>query len=125
MTYEEEFKHWIDSCFQQAIPNSVVAFSFNLFEVAETSEVKFGIEMVGTASFDEDDSDWACDEVWEPEVRQTPIPKQFSGDDWEKCLINVKSLLQSYIESHSSTEKFKQGVGIGFVDGELEVLWQP
>lgn len=125
MTYEEEFKHWIDSCFQQVIPNSVVAFSFNLFEVAETSEVKFGIEMVGTASFDEDDSDWACDEVWEPEVRQTPIPKQFSGDDWEKCLINVKSLLQSYIESHSSTEKFKQGVGIGFVDGELEVLWQP
>lgn len=87
--------------------------------------MKFGIEMVGTASFDEDDSDWACDEVWGPEVRQTPIPKQFSGDDWEECLINVKSLLQSYIKSHSGTEKFKQGVGIGFVDGEIEVLWQP
>ncbi|MBR7746293.1 hypothetical protein [Undibacterium baiyunense] len=125
MTYEEEFKQWIDSCFQQTIPNSVVAFSFNLFEVAETNDVKFGIEMVGTASFDEDDSDWACDEVWGPEVRQTPIPKLFSGDDWEECLINVKSLLQSYIKSHSGTEKFKQGVGIGFVDGEIEVLWQP
>jgi hypothetical protein len=127
MSYEEEFKEWFSASLAQSMPASVKAFSFNLFELPESSEVKFGIELIGSSSFDENDPDWACDEVWEPRVRKISIPKSFSGSCWEQCLANVRALLLTCLSSEVAAEKLKSklGVGLGFVDGDLEVLWQP
>ena len=50
---------WIDSIFENTIPNEVVGIAFNLYE-DETNQ--WSIEMIGSASFDVEDPDWACDE---------------------------------------------------------------
>ena len=88
----------------------------------------FGIELIGAERFDLEDEDWACDEVWSPSQRQLSIPIEYSGDNWEECLERMKILTTSYLDSQSvDAEKLKsrKGVGIGFVDGNLEILLHP
>ena len=74
MNFEREFENWLSTALQVPVPEEVKAFSFNLFEPAGEEEVKFGIELIGAGNYDPDDSDWACDEVWEPKQRRLFIP---------------------------------------------------
>ncbi|WP_431113265.1 hypothetical protein [Variovorax paradoxus] len=124
--YEGIFRGWVADSLAAAIPPAVRAFAFNILEYAETPSVEFAIEFVGTGSFDEDDADWACDEVWEPYSRRLEIPPSFSGLTWQECLDRMESLLAACLESPSLGPKLRQGVavGIGFVDGDLTVAWQ-
>ncbi|WP_431113072.1 hypothetical protein [Variovorax paradoxus] len=124
--FEETFRTWVAASLAEAIPTVVKAFVFNLLEYGETPSGRFGIELVGTGIFDEDDSDWACYEVWEPSVRRLEIPLGFSGSSWEECLERVTSLLMTGLNSPDLGPKLKQGaaIGIGFVDGDLSVAWQ-
>lgn len=126
MEFEQSFITWLNSCLEPQIPDAVCAFSFNLNQPAFEPDVKFGIELVGAGTFDKEDPDWPCNEVWEPTNRGISIPLQYSGDAWEPCLAKMKALLLQQIESDSpAAKKMKSvsGVGIGFVDGDLEVLW--
>lgn len=128
MDFEQKLKCWLDDSLAQDVPASVKAFSLNLYEPALVDGVKFGIELVGTGTFDEKDSDWACDEVWEPNPRGINIPIEYSGDEWEQCLQRLKALLVQLLGTDSAsirTLKSKQGVGLGFVDGDLEIIWKP
>jgi hypothetical protein len=127
MSFENDFKEWLIEGLEKPIPTSVKAFSFNLFECPETPEYKFGIEIVGASSFDEKNSDWACDEVWEPSVRAIEIPKSYSGSDWEECMEKVKGLVTDCLHSIPKCNilRTRLGIGIGFVDGDLEVIWRP
>ena len=52
--------NWIDKVLDQEIPNTVVAFCFNLYEESDSS---WAMELVGTERFDPEDEDWACDEL--------------------------------------------------------------
>ena len=128
MNFEQEFHTWLKQGLQSVLPEEIKAFSFNLFEPALVDGVKFGIELVGAGEFDENDSDWACDEVWEPEQRQLNIPIEYSGDNWESCLKKMKSLINDTLQANQgAVSKLKnvQGIGVGFVDGDLEVVWKP
>lgn len=76
--------------------------------------------------FDADDSDWACHEVWEPEIRGISIPVEYSCEDWKSCLPKRRALAIKMLDSdYPSARKPKSshGIGIGFVDGDLEVIW--
>lgn len=102
----------------------IEGFSFNLIE----SCGDFSIELVGTASFDEDDQDWACDEIFEPNRRAISIPEKYSGLQWEICLDNMQTLLIDYMKSNEKGALVLQraeGIGIGFVDGDLIVVKKP
>jgi hypothetical protein len=107
------------------VPDEVQAFSFNLFEVPQTAGAKFGIELIGAGAFDAEDADWACDEIWESKPRQLVIPISFSSTDWRKCLTSVRGLVDTVLSSQkeSAVLKSRQAVAIGFVDGDLEVIW--
>jgi len=126
MAFEIEFNNWLQDALQQEIPTSVRAFSFNLFEYPEKEEAKFGVELVGTKTFNESDPDWACDEIWEPKQRKLEISILFSGGDWKQCQAKVKSLAVEFLRNGPGAGilKSRQGVGIGFVDGDMEVIWQ-
>ena len=52
--------NWIDKILDQEIPNTVVAFCFNLYEESDGS---WAMELVGTERFDLEDEDWACNEL--------------------------------------------------------------
>lgn len=127
MQFEDIFLAWLDESLAEPIPASVVAFSFNLFQPAFVENVKFGIELIGAGNFDENDPDWPCDEVWEASVRGINVPVEFSGEDWEECLSIMKRLVLQYVESNSPAGRRlldSSGIAIGFVDGDLEVIWK-
>ena len=126
MNFPAQFHDWLQSSLRVDVPDRVVAFSFNLFEPALGDAFSFGVELIGAASFDADDPDWACDEVWAAEQRGISIPTSFSGQGWEDCAQRIKALLLSELELHSdvsSALKSRRAVGLGFVDGALEIVW--
>ncbi|MFN3149756.1 hypothetical protein [Bremerella sp.] len=128
MDFEKHFREWLVACLAEPSASAAHAFAFNLYEPAGNPNVKFGVELIGTASFDAEDPDWACDEVWEPELRGIPIPVAYSGEDWEGCLENVKTLLVKILDGpDAAADKLKavEAVAIGFVDGDLDVVWTP
>jgi len=126
--FEQHFASWLDESLGQDIPDTVEAFCFNLWEPAGQPGVEFAIELIGTGACDEDDPDWPCDEVWEPVPRTILIPIDYSGDEWQSCRHKLKALVLKHLETESpAIQKLKssQGIGIGFVDGDLEVIWKP
>ncbi len=128
MTFEDHFSAWLTNSIGQTIPGTVKAFCFNLNEPAGVKGVKFGIELVGTNSFDEDDPDWGCDEAWSPQPRSIPIPLDYSGRTWEECLEKMKDMVgRTLLQETQTTRRLKasDGIGIGFVDGDLEIIWKP
>ena len=108
------------------IPSKVQAFSINLYEQTKPGSA-FGLEIIGAGAFDPADADWACDEVWQPEARGIDIPVGYSGQDWQSCLDRMKGLVIDLLGSDEpwvATIKEKHGLGLGFVDGALEIVWQ-
>ena len=87
LTYRT-FEKWVDTSLSADMPEGIEAFCFNLYD---DGKEQWSAEIIGAASFDPKDSDWACDEVFE------------KG--------KYASLLRS-----------KQGLGLGFVDGDLILL---
>lgn len=125
--FEFHFKRWLEESLEPQIPETVKAFSFNLDESAYEDGYEFGIELIGAERFDPNDENWACDEIWEPSQRKIFIPVSYSGQTWEECLTRMKKLVVKFLESGSpAAKKLKssEGVGIGFVDGDLELVWQ-
>jgi len=121
MEFEAFIYQWINESLVNGFPSKVKAFSFNLYE----RSTNFGFELVGTSEFDEEDADWVCEEVFEPKQRQIDIPVSYSGKSWQQCLEKMKSLVLSYLETDEPGAvvlKQAQGVGIGFVDGDMDLL---
>jgi hypothetical protein len=116
-----EFARWLDAALSRPVPPEVRAFSFNLYEgVAHT----WNVQLSGTAVFDPMDSDWACDPIFSyPELLF--IPHDSVGDQWEQALAVTIDLIATYIRAgrHKDILRGSLAVGVGFVDGDLTVLW--
>lgn len=114
----KEFEKWVDSSLTAELPKDVVAFCFNLYD---DGNGQWSVELVGTSSFDKDDSDWACNEVFD--TRNNPL-KWKSKESWKKVLSSVRSHLETYLKNgkHASLLRSQQGIGLGFVDGDLIIL---
>lgn len=122
--FKSQFLDWLNQGLSENIPNEVVAFSFNLYLPAGETGIKFGIEIIGAASFDVDDEDWACDEIWQSKQRWLSIPIEYSGDDWEQCLEVMSQLVVTILESNEpcAIALNSKLIGIGFVDGNLTLI---
>ena len=121
MNFEKQFTEWANKALAEELPVGIKGFCFNLYEI----EATFMVELVGTPSFDEKESDWVCEELFVPQQRQLKIPRPFSGEKWEVCLEKMKTLLLQYLNSNQpgvNTLKSAAGVAIGFVDGDLILL---
>jgi hypothetical protein len=126
MNFSSVFNDWLNLALSSPIPDEVQAFSFNLFEPAFVDDTKFGVELVGAGAYTPENTDWACDEIWEAKPRQLNIPRYISGDEWEACLALIKKQVQTLLSSDGSIStalKSRQAVALGFVDGDLDVLW--
>ena len=113
-------QNWIDNVLQKDIPDNVVAFCFNLYEEADGS---WGMELVGTDWFDLEDEDWACNEVTDFDTRDDLYTWEMECD-WEEALAYMVRELTEYLATgkYAETLKASTGVGVGFVDGDLEIL---
>ena len=122
MDLYDDFEAWINNVFDNDIPTEVVAINFNIYEDVDN---KWSIEPVGTSSFDEDDEDWACDEVTTFNTRDNPFTWQ-EETSWEEVLFKVKDLISKYLVTGNHSYKLKgmKALACGFVDGDIEVLYQ-
>ncbi|WP_150131436.1 hypothetical protein [Caulobacter mirabilis] len=122
--FPADFEAWLALSLANGLPSEVVAISPNLFQPALKEDARFGVELIGVSSFDANNPDWPCDEVWEPSQRSLTIPADFSGERWEDCLERTQTLLARYVaDDRFRILKGIQAIGIGFVDGETHLVW--
>jgi len=122
MQFDEKLKIWLKENLVTDIPEEVKAFSFNLSEISTN---QYSIELVGAETFDTEDPDWACDEIWEATPRNIEIPESFASGHWEECLNKIRVTLSEIIQTEELVKlelSKKEGIGLGFVDGELELI---
>lgn len=114
----KDFEKWVDAALAVELPEKIEAFCFNLYE--EVNNV-YAVEIIGSPSFDETDEDWACDEVFNN--RDYPLLWK-SYKSWEGVLEDTKALVKRYLKEgrYASLLLSKKGVGVGFVDGNIELL---
>ena len=113
-----ELEIWLNEVMQMTIPDDVVAFCFNLYEDVNKS---WTLELIGASSFDATDNDWACDEVFT--TRDKPLTWN-ENKEWQDVLMMIKKLLKDYLEKgkYGNVLKERQGLAVGFVDGDLTLL---
>lgn len=114
---KEIIKRWIIHMDEmEELPSDIVALSFNLYE-------PYGLEMIGSSWFDEEDEDWACDEDFEPAQRSCPGFEMSEDLNWEEVLEIVASILKDLIKELPDINLFKvEHIAVGFVDGNLTIV---
>lgn len=112
------FEKWIDNSFSVDMPQGIEAFCINIYDDGNGN---YSAELVGAGSFDADDSDWACDEVFTN--RANPL-RWKSRQSWEEVLKNVQEVLEKYLSKgrYAPLMLSKKGIGAGFVDGDLVLV---
>ncbi|MDX6766531.1 MAG: hypothetical protein SFU85_07050 [Candidatus Methylacidiphilales bacterium] len=120
MTFDDTFAQWLDTSLSLSPPDQVNGFSFNLTNIQGD---RFAIELIGASRFDEQDPDWACDELWQATPRQIEIPAGALGTNWTDVLEGSKQLIARYLNSGKQNNILKaaEGIAVGFVDGDLIV----
>lgn len=114
----ENFEKWLDETLTADIPQEAIALNFNIYEDGENL---WSVELVATDSFDPADRDWACDEVFA--ARENPYEWE-EETPWQNILAKVCSWVKEYLETGYHADKMKKfdGIGAGFVDGDIEIL---
>lgn len=114
-----DFEKWLDSIFTNKLDFKVIALNFNIYETPNS----YAIELIGSDEFDEEDEDWACDAI-------------FSSDDvfeieksiflnWKSALEGISELIKEYLNKGNNSNYIKsfKGIGVGFVDGDIDILY--
>jgi hypothetical protein len=116
------FHTWVDKALTHPIPEETVAFHFNLYE----GKRSFHVQLIGSRAFSRDDPDWPCDEIFTTGEDIFELPHSVVGTGWEACLEIAKTAVLEYIETggKASVLRASRGVGVGFVDGDVEVVWE-
>jgi len=117
----DEFNCWTDRILLEHAGMAVAAYNFNLYEHEEA----FVIQLIGAESFDGNDSDWACDEAYSSGEDLFELPHSIVSGNWREGLRRAKALVKRYLEIGTQAPRLKmsQAVGIGFVNGDLELLY--
>lgn len=116
---ESSFYNWLENALKK-LPSDVEAISFNLYE---DNGDKWSVELVGTSTFDENNSDWACNEVYTTRENPYVLTKK---SDWKAIENLFTTFLLNYLEQGKYAHILKEyrGIGIGFVDGDLSILYK-
>ena len=111
---------WIDNLLNRDIPENIVAFCFNLYEESDES---WAMELVGTDCFDLENEDWACNEITDFDSRNKLYNWKMVCE-WEDALNYMVNELNQYLEEgkYAKLLKSQTGVGVGFIDGNIEIL---
>ena len=112
--------NWVDNVLNTDVPDNIVAFCFNLYEEGDGN---WSMELIGSDWFDLEDEDWACNEITDFESRN--VLYEWKMDcGWEDALAYMVNELREYLANGKYSELLKSsiGVGVGFVDGNIEIL---
>lgn len=122
----QQFFLWLDHALLQHIPEKTVAFHFNLYEGTDSVHM----QLIGTDSFalsDDSTKDyWPGNETFTTGENVFEVPFETAGEVWTEWLKTTMHFVSSYITNggNSNLLRASKGVGIGFVDGDLHILWK-
>ena len=116
----KKFYDWLDDNLKE-IPLDAVAVNFNLYEGENNT---YDVELIGSDIFTEEDDDWVCEEIYSTEENLFTIPIHNYISDWKDGLSYIKEMIEDYMKigTYSDDLKQLQAVGIGFVDGDIELI---
>ena len=114
-----EFAKWLDGALDTELPEDIAAFNFNLYE---DGDGLWSIELIGASRFDPEDPDWACDEVFTN--REDPLSWSEEAD-WKDVQEAMTTCVERYLSegAYASALKNSEAVGIGFVDGDITIVY--
>ena len=114
------FVSWLDEILNNTLPENTKAIIFNLYE--EEKPNTYGIQFVATKSFNLNDDDWACDEIFSSGENMYFYTNK---NNWEDTLKEMESNIKVYLDkgNYSSVLKKYEGIGLGFVDGDLIIVY--
>ncbi|SFD12683.1 hypothetical protein [Ruminococcus albus] len=124
----KNFAEWLDSLLDNnEMPEDAIAFNFNLYDEAMEGLV-YGIQLAACDRFDPEDEtgDWACFMVWDSDEDIFRI--DFTEDE-EKGFEFVQGVFAAFVKKylnegkHSDILLASRGVGIGHVDGDIEIIY--
>lgn len=127
MDIYSEFVSWLDNLLENnEMPGESKAFCFNLYEESIEDYI-YAVQLVACDKFDENDDDWACEECWSSE--EDIFCVELSDEDkkdWKAAQNLISIWIKEYLENgkYSDILISRQAVGIGFVDGELELIYK-
>ncbi len=100
----------------EILPNNIKALNFGIFE-------PYGIELIGSSTYDEEDDDWACEEDFVPEERVCN-ELNISGEyDWETVLNEIQLILKELVDELKDLPLLNVNhITTGFSDGDLVVV---
>lgn len=115
-----EFNKWMEVQLSKCSDKDIKAFNFNLYEGEEENE--YDIQIVGCKEYSFYDDDWACDVQFSSEGDLF----SFNSESWEDALQYAAILVNSYLHGTKSSNQLTNAeyVTAGFVDGDLEVIFQ-
>ncbi|WP_390342646.1 hypothetical protein ACFJIS_20190 [Variovorax boronicumulans] len=114
---------WIDSVLSAPLPEGIAAFHFNLYDSSTT----YDLELVGAPTYDPEDPDWACDDIFMSSSPRFEIASEAVGPDWEAGLQAISQMILRYLDAASAGAarlKASRAVSLGFVDGDLHLVWR-
>ena len=120
----EAFVNWLDNILENNdMPDETVSFCFNLYEESVEDSV-YAVQLVACEAFDENDPDWACEECWSSEEDIFCVEL---SDESEKDWKAAQKLITGWVKEYLGNGKYadiltSKPVGIGFVDGDLELI---
>ncbi|MDO5106094.1 hypothetical protein [Capnocytophaga sp.] len=111
---KKSIKNWLTQISEEeSIPSDIVALNFNLAE-------PYSLSLVGACWYDEEDSDWACEEDFTPEHFECPDFKIPDSIFWEEVLTLVAEILKELLVENPELQVFTvKHIAVGFVDGDL------
>lgn len=117
-----KIEHWIKTINKETgCPTDVIALNFGLFE----SVNGYGIYLIGSKSYDENDDDWACDIDFEPPNKYLMLTHDdVQNMDWKEIQHEVTNIISKYISDKRNNISLFQNkiITIGFDDGNLEKI---
>ena len=119
--YYNNFTSWINEILKNPLPENTKGINFNLYE--EENPNTYGIQFVATKSFDLNDDDWACDDIFSSGENMYFFTNKNNREQILKEIeLNIKDYLDK--ENESTVLKNYEGIGLGFVDGDLIILYK-
>lgn len=115
-----DFENWLNRVLDENVPIKGAAINFNLYEEAD---MNWSIQLISASSFDEEDPDWCCEEEF---TTGEDLFSWHHDTGWEEIFDISCDMIRKYLTEGKYSEELKkyEAVAIGFVDGDLEIIYK-
>lgn len=119
---QNNFNNWLDSILcNNPLPSNTMAVNFNLYDISNKT---YDIQLIASNLYDENDDDWACEEIYSSKENCFYLSKEEYKDN-ELAIECVIELVAEYLNNGKYSNILKTGIAVtcGFVDDNLECIW--